>query len=151
MKKFWIFLFLTAFFCSCNIPKDLYSWGLYEDSYYNFYKKHSPESYAQLYSSYSAMVTVPGGVRGVVPPGIYAEYGYLLLAPETPAILIEYYSNPKNFPKKVRQTMEGTDWSQVFAPEVLRAKGLEMLQKEIELYPESATFLEPIINKFNRQ
>lgn len=152
MKKLLVVLFLAVAFSSCvTVSPALYRWGGYEDAYYNYYKKQSPESCAVLYINYTSMINSPGGVRATVPPGICAEYGYMLLAPETPTILKEYYSNPNNFTKKARQSMEGTDWNQVFAPEVLREKGLEMLQTEIELYPESATFLEPIIKKFSQQ
>ena len=127
MRKLLIVLFLAVAFSSCKTPATaLYRWGGYEDSYYNYYKKQSSESCARLYISYTNMIESPGGTRGVVPPGICAEYGYMLLSPETPSILKEYYSNPNNFTKKVRQSMEGTDWNQVFAPEVLREKGLKI-------------------------
>jgi hypothetical protein len=46
--------------------------------------------------------------------------------------------------------MKGVDLDQVFAPGEMRRKGLEMLQKEMQLYPESSVFLEPIIKKFSQ-
>lgn len=152
MKKLLVVLFLAVAFCSCTTTSPmLYRWGGYEYLYHQYYKTQTPESYAQLYIAYNALVTNPGGARSTVPPGICAEFGYMLLEPETSAILIDYYNNPNHFPIKQRKEMEGTDWNQVFAPELLREKGLKMLRKEIELYPESATFLAPIINKFSQQ
>lgn len=166
MKKLFVLLALAVVLCSCQsyVPP-LYYWAEYENNYYDYYKKQTPESYYHLYESYTAMVNFPEAVnnpstgkylskmasRKTVPPGICAEYGYMLLSPDTPSILKEYYSNPKNFPKKVRNIMEGTDWDKVFAPELLRERGIQMFQKEIELYPESAVFLEPIIKKFSQQ
>ena len=152
MKKLVIISLFLMLFSACGtyVPP-LYNWGLYEHSYYQYYKTQTPASYVQLYTAYSTLVASPGGSRATIPPGICAEYGYLLLAPETSEILINYYSNPDNFPRKVRKEMEGTDWNQVFAPEVLRQKGMEMLQMEVELYPESATFINPLIQKFSHQ
>ena len=79
----------------------------------------------------------PGGERGVVPPGICAEYGYLLLNPDSQETFNEHAT------KKQKETM-GSVGS-------FREKGLKMLQLEIELYPESATFIAPLIKKFSQQ
>jgi hypothetical protein len=151
MKRLFIVLFFITAFSSCTTTKPLYNWGKYEESYYKYYKTQTPESYAQLYEQYANLVANPGGTRAVIPPGICAEFGYLLLAPETAIILKEYYSNPSHLSTKVRKAMSVIGLDETFAPEGMRSKGLEMLQKEIELYPESAAFLEPIIKKFNQQ
>ncbi len=39
-----------------------------------------------------------------------------------------------------------SDYSGMF-----REKGLEMLQKEMVLYPESTIFIEPLVNKLSQQ
>lgn len=151
MKKLFIFLFALAAFSSCTTTKPLYNWGGYEERYYEYYKTQTPESYARLYEQYAYLVDNPGGTRGVIPPGICAEFGYLLIAPETAAILKDYYSNPDNLSPKTRKAMKDVDLDATFAPGELRSKGLKMLQMEIQLYPESAVFLEPIIKKFSQQ
>ncbi len=166
MKKLFFLSIFVVTFCSCKtVDPSLYYWAGYEGSYYAYYKNHTPESCGRLYESYLAMIAFPEtskssehpnsrfalGTRHTIPPGICAEYGYMLLAPETPSILKEYYSNPKRFPKYRRKVIAETDWDQVLAPGVMREKGLEMFQKEIELYPESAVFLEPLIKKLSQQ
>lgn len=89
---------------------------------------------------YEDMVSNPGGKRMIPPPGICAEFGYLLLQPETAQIFAEYatYSQKNKF--------EYSDYSISF-PE----KGKKMLEKEIELYPESIKFIKPLIDKFCKQ
>lgn len=151
MKKLILLLPFIAVLSSCTITKPLYNWGGYEERYYEYYKTQTPESYARLYEQYAYLVDNPGGTRGVIPPGICAEYGYLLLAPETATILKDYYSNPDNLSPKTRKAMKDVNIEEAFAPGELRSKGLKMLQMEIQLYPESTVFLEPIIKKFSQQ
>ena len=85
---------------------------------------------------YEDMVTYPGGTRRVPPPGICAEYGYMLLIPENAAIFAEHATAMQ------RRSFASTDYDAFFAE-----KGKEMLQKEIELYPESAKFIAPLIER----
>lgn len=54
----------------------IYSWGSYEKSLYGYYKV--PGNPAPLTISLEEMIAT-GKKQGRVPPGIYAEYGYLLL------------------------------------------------------------------------
>ena len=70
------------------------------------------------------------------PPGICAEYGYMLLIPENAAIFAEYATAMQ------RKTFTSGDYA-TFFPE----RGKELLQKEIELYPESAKFIVPLIER----
>lgn len=77
----------------------------------------------------------------MIPPGICAEYGYLLLSSGTADTFLNHAT------KKQKETF-GTmsDYSTSF-----REKGIEMLQKEMELYPESSVFIQPLIQKFSQQ
>ena len=70
------------------------------------------------------------------PPGICAEYGYMLLIPENATIFTEHATAMQ------RKTFASGDYASFF-PE----KGKELLQKEIELYPESAKFIAPLIER----
>ena len=85
---------------------------------------------------YEDLVKHPGGTRRVPPPGICAEYGYMLLIPENAEI---FANTATNLQKK---TYRSTDYASFF-PKL----GKEMLLKEIELYPESAKFIEPLIER----
>lgn len=143
MKRLVIFLALAVFLSSCGGPKNLYYWGgdtlgttKYETLAYKDYKTQTPEATCRLICVYDDMVNSPGGSRIVPPPGICAEYGYLLLLPETAATFLEHAT------KAQRKQFARTDYSVYFLE-----LGQEMLKKEIEYYPESRQFIEPLIKK----
>lgn len=148
MKKLLIAMALLTFFASCSFDSYLYNWGVpnnsdnytrYDELSYNRYDKQSPENICELVCFYEYLVTHPGGARNVIPPGICAEYGYLLLKPETAGIFAQYAS------KKQRNVFgDSDDFTSIF-----HDKGIEMLELEIELYPESKTFLTPILQQMS--
>ena len=63
---------------SCTTTKALYSWYNYEDITYQYSKKSTDELKVKVLEQYKKVTDKQKGVRGVVPPGLYAEYGYLL-------------------------------------------------------------------------
>lgn len=143
MKKIVIFLAFAISLSSCGGPKALYYWGgeskgttKYENLAYKDYKTQTPEATCQLLCVYEDMVKNPGGSRSVPPPGICAEYGYLLLLPETAETFLKHAT------KNQRKKFSRTDYSTYFIE-----LGQEMLQKELEYYPESKQFIEPLIYK----
>jgi len=108
VKKILILFFMAALISSCS--KSMYSWCDYEKTSYNYYKKQTPQATNALIETYRNMIeNASKSKRKVVPPGMYAEYGYLLI---------------QNGQKKL---------------------GLFELKKEIETYPESATYINRII------
>lgn len=101
---------------SCSTStKALYSWYDYEDATYTYGKKATPELYTKMMKEYAKMEEKQKGVRGVVPPGFNAEYGYLL------------------------------------CKEGKKEEGLKYLNKEIEMYPESKTYISRIIKQIEKQ
>ena len=143
MKRIIILLAVAAALCSCGGPSTLYYWGgvqngttTYEHLTYKDYKTQSPEAICQLICAYEDMVLHPGGTRAVPPPGICAEYGYLLLQPNTAVAFSEKATAGQ------RRYFSGTDYATLFYEH-----GKEMLQKELEYYPESRQFIEPLIKK----
>lgn len=63
---------------SCGTTDSLYSWYDYEDTTYQYSKKSTEELQAKVLEQYQKIIEQQRGSRGVVPPGLYAEYGYLL-------------------------------------------------------------------------
>ena len=55
--------------------KPLYSWYNYEDITYQYSKKSTEELQVKVLEQYQKMIDKQKGARGVVPPGLYAEYG----------------------------------------------------------------------------
>lgn len=143
MRRMIVLAMSVAFLSSCGITNSLYYWGgaqngttAYENLAYQSYDKQTPQSICNLVAVYENMVTKPGGTRGVPPPGICAEYGYLLLQPET---AVAFTDNATYSQKRLFDT---EDYSALFLE-----RGKEMLEKEIEYYPESVKFIEPLIKK----
>lgn len=146
MKKVLVLMLSVLMLSSCGMTNTLYYWGgtqngttAYENLAYRSYDKQTPKSICDLVVVYERMVSNPGGTRQVPPPGICAEYGYLLLQPET----AETFLNNATYTQK--QLFKTDNYSVLF-----QERGKEMLEKEIELYPESARFIKPLIKKLAR-
>lgn len=142
MKKILV-IFISAMFLTSCVTTRMYYWGKetngvsrYEQLTYKHYDQQTPESICELVVLYEDMVNNPGGSRNTIPPGICAEYGFLLLQPNT-LESFEKYATPKQ-----RKAFDTTDYATLF-----NEKGIQMLEKEIELYPESVTFISPILQR----
>ncbi|SDD10841.1 DUF4810 domain-containing protein [Williamwhitmania taraxaci] len=79
MKRIIIVSFSLFLFASCTTQKPLYTWGKYETASYNYLKNSDEKSTQELIASYQKIIEKQNGSRGVVPPGIYADYGFVLL------------------------------------------------------------------------
>lgn len=78
MIKKVLFIGVCIFaFASCSTVKPLYSWYNYEDITYQYSKKSTEELQVKVLEQYQKMIDKQKGARGVVPPGLYAEYGYM--------------------------------------------------------------------------
>lgn len=143
MKRILILTLVSFAFTSCGITSSLYYWGgiqnettTYENLAYRNYDKQTPESICKLLVMYEDIVSNPGGIRQMPPPGICAEFGYMLLIPENADIFAKHATS-------AQKSVFGSDnYAALFSE-----KGKEMLQKEIELYPESAKFIAPLIKR----
>lgn len=80
MKKFFLITLAGMLLVSCGTtgPTKLYSWYNYEDVAYKYSKTPNETLQAQLLATYEAMINKQGGKRKTVPPGLCAEYGYML-------------------------------------------------------------------------
>ena len=135
---------LCLILTSCG-ASSLYYWGgnsngatLYEQLAYKSYDKQTPQSTCNLIAVYEDMVKrQKKGSRGVPPPGICAEYGYLLLQPQTAEIFAQEAT------KSQRKLFSGSDYFAIF-----RERGEEMMRMEMEYYPESVSFIAPLLKRF---
>ena len=79
MKKYFILGALALLVASCgSSSKSLYSWYDYEDATYQYSKKQTDELKVKMMDQYLKLINNQNGTRKVVPPGLYAEYGYAL-------------------------------------------------------------------------
>ena len=69
-------------FTSCTTPKQLYTWDKYYITSYNYLKNSDEKAAQELIKTYQNIINKQKGSRQTVPPGIYADYGFLLLQAE---------------------------------------------------------------------
>lgn len=79
MKRILLIIPFIFLLTSCSTKKELYSWEKYEITSYNYLKNSDEPSMLALINNYEKIIAKQTGTRGIVPPGIYADYGYLLL------------------------------------------------------------------------
>jgi hypothetical protein len=79
MRKLAFISVVMLLMASCSVQKPLYTWGKYETTSYNYLKNADENSTAALIKTYDEIIKKQKGSRGVVPPGIYADYGFVLL------------------------------------------------------------------------
>lgn len=69
---------LALFAMSCGSTR-LYSWYDYQADYYHYLKNADADSQKKLAETYQKIIEKQKESRGIVPPGIYADYGWMLL------------------------------------------------------------------------
>jgi hypothetical protein len=113
MRKLILFLGAIWFLSSCTAQKPLYSWAKYESTSYNYLKNSDEKSTQALIDNYQKIIENQTGTRNVTPPGIYADYGYILLqvgkTAEGKALLIkeaELYPESKIFIDRILKMLE---------------------------------------------
>lgn len=67
-------LFLSA----CSTTTTLYSWYDYENKSYQYQKKNTDDTFNKAMKEYLKVIDKQNGTRHSVPPGLNAEYGYML-------------------------------------------------------------------------
>ena len=79
MKKLFVFGLFCLLLTACvSTPKPLYSWGNYQENMYGYVKTNTDKSLVELMNTYQVIIEKQTGERQTVPPGICADYGYLL-------------------------------------------------------------------------
>lgn len=79
MRKFFLILVLGFAATACSVTKPLYDWKGYDQAVYAYTKSGSEQSVSNLIKVYTKLIENSGGSRNVPPPGVCADYGYLLI------------------------------------------------------------------------
>jgi hypothetical protein len=79
MKKLIIVAAGALLMASCTVENQLYSWYQYDEASYNYLKNNDEKSRQELIENYQKIIKKQYGTRSVPPPGVYADYGFLLL------------------------------------------------------------------------
>lgn len=88
-----VFILVSVFITGCASGNSLYTWGKYESSLYNYYKK--PATADDYMESLDAAIAL-GEKRDNVAPGLYAEAGYIYLSRGDSAKATEYFQKEKD-------------------------------------------------------
>ncbi len=141
--KLTILLLLPIFVLSSCSSVNLYYWGgnknntsKYEEMSYRYYRSHSPESLCDVFVVYHDVVENPKGDRMMPPPGLCAEFAFLLVDEQCAQTFMNNASD------KQKKQIGRTDFLEY---------GVELLKKEMEYYPESRQFLEHILNRITNK
>lgn len=82
MKKTFVLGLFCLLLVSCvtttPASKPLYSWNNYQEEMYSYAKEENGENLKKLMKTYQNIIDKQTGSRKVIPPGICADYGYLL-------------------------------------------------------------------------
>jgi hypothetical protein len=79
MKVSILVFFLAMVLTSCTSTNNiLYNWGDYEKASYEYLNKSDEKSAERLAKRYQEIINYQNNIRAVVPPGVYADYGFLL-------------------------------------------------------------------------
>ncbi len=116
MKTPHIIIFLTlAVFAGCTPSKETFYWGEYSSTLYDL-KKNPDDKTLEAHKKSLLLIMEESGKRHKkVPPGVNAEYGYMLLR-------------------------SGSE-----------TEGMEFLDKETTLYPESVIFIQRLKSEYSRR
>jgi hypothetical protein len=73
-------IFMLLLLSACAQPKTLYHYGDYSDCYYQDKKKGTPETHQELITAIEKAISEASNSKsGRVPPGMYANLGYIYL------------------------------------------------------------------------
>ena len=78
MRKIILAAIIIMALASCQTQQNLYSWYDSEDATYQYTKRLTDEKLEKAMAQYLKVISKQKGLRKVVPPGVNAEYGYLL-------------------------------------------------------------------------
>ncbi|MCK5193486.1 MAG: DUF4810 domain-containing protein [Desulfobulbaceae bacterium] len=91
-KVITLIMFMAFGALGC-VPSTKYHWGNYENSLYRYYK--NPAEVEEMAEALAKIIE-KGERDGKVPPGLCAEYGYLLFTTGNTGEAIAYFEKEKN-------------------------------------------------------
>jgi hypothetical protein len=113
MRKTVFILGAVLLLSSCTVQQKLYSYADYETASYLYLKNSDEKSTQALIDNYKTIIEKQTGTRKIPPPGIYADYGYILVQSgkkeEGKALLlkeIELYPESKIFIDRILKMLE---------------------------------------------
>lgn len=78
-RKYLVIAVISLLAISCTTTQPLYNWRGYDDAVYAYTKASDEKSNENLIKIYEKLILKSGGTRQVPPPGVCADYGYVLI------------------------------------------------------------------------
>jgi hypothetical protein len=86
----------------CQPPPTLFYWGKYSSTLYNYKKNPSDTTLSTHKTTLLSIMKEAPEKKKLVPPGVYAEYGYILLKEGRESEGMEYLAKEEqSFPESV--------------------------------------------------
>jgi hypothetical protein len=147
VKRVFVILAAGLLLSACGpVSHSLYYWGSssdgateYERKAYRLSATQSPESLCAMMMMYEELINAPGGSRQIPPPGICAEYAWLLAQPETADIFAKHATS------RQKAVFNFTDYASGFL-----GRSRELFEREMRYYPESIVFIKPLAERLSR-
>jgi len=79
MKQNLLIATIGLLICSCTTTKELYDWKGYDDAVYSYTRNRDEKSLENIVNVYNKLISNRVGSRNMPPPGICADYGYILI------------------------------------------------------------------------
>lgn len=90
--KYLLLLSTALLFTGCaSVTESGYYWGDYSETYYEYIKAPSEESVTNHLNELNSIVDISNKKGLKVPPGIYAEIGYITAKTGNPDDSVKYY------------------------------------------------------------
>ncbi|PKI16790.1 DUF4810 domain-containing protein [Colwellia sp. 12G3] len=106
MKLVLTLLLLTAILSGCKSTPPMYMYENYSESFYTLKKESGHESDVQWQSSLEKIITKSNAKSVRVPPGIYANLGYIHLKSNNYPKAIEFFEQEKSIYPESSRFME---------------------------------------------
>jgi len=88
----------------CATQHQHYDWGSYDPSLYGYYK--NPTKVGELSASLQTIIDTADKHHAAVPPGIYAEYGYLQMQQGKNQSAVDFFKREESHWPESRVFME---------------------------------------------
>jgi len=106
MKTVFIVVFITIFLAGCQTTKPMYEYENYSESFYSMKKEGGTESEAQWKTSLESIIK-KSKVKAVrVPPGVYANLGYIHLKENDKENAIIFFEQEKQIYPEATKFMD---------------------------------------------
>tara|TARA_R110001583_G_scaffold3812_4_gene23279 strand:+ start:1519 stop:1869 length:351 start_codon:yes stop_codon:yes gene_type:complete len=106
MKTVFVVAFVTIFLAGCQTTKPMYEYENYSESFYSMKKEGGEETAAQWKISLESIIE-KSKVKAVrVPPGIYANLGYIHLKANNSEKAIAFFEQEKQIYPEASKFMD---------------------------------------------